>query len=778
MRYWLLLLVWFSGWLSVLWAQGEPAQPTIGVVTTVDAGNLSEQLSTLKAKGVDTLAVALQELPSDTEWNQLVEALESSGLGWWLYLRGLPRAEGWICAPERYRMQGNVEGVYSVHLNGVERVMVAVSPSDTPNLRTLTQITLSEGRALYAQGETENSVLLFYPLSPRALPDLWEGWDQYRDRLIHLLQVRRPKVGFRGWMIESGWDSLSIAGFPTSVLARTEWEGFLRTRYPHIIELERAWDVSGGIGSYTDASKMVPLWREGRGLPFLVASDDLSKPQEVDPRKCQFWNDYHAFLAERWNTLLNSLRVALQTATPESAFLLIHSANEPTELDLPPAFAFPQVPNGVRLTNAWRPLWGSLMTVAVANAETQVYPVRAVILEGIGDDMERASLLLARARSVGIREIFWEIQPNSLEGWSTLKNTDSAPERPQFLRFPKALWGTTTVQKYPAGWWVPDETMQDLRPLLWGFDVVGFWRLVDVQSVDKSGNTTVSKIVELTLWSPSEEQELLLRRTDRNPLEAFDLNGNPVRLDIKGDTVRLRVEKVPVRIRGFASVPLCENCVEQWLKRTQDLLKRPDPAGQDPNVLRFNLQGAIEVYRKDRTLGFDSIRSAWFETERAYMPYRWFEAESARLHAFGTIRRDSSASAGATLWLSSPFAGSFYAQYPLTLRTDGSYTLWLAVRLHANRELGKVRWQIFQESAGEGPIAQGEGMLIPERAQGIYADLFGWFAVGSVSLKAGDYRLRLEWIPAGTKPPFTIEWDVVLVSPVGIQPQDNRFPRY
>jgi len=753
--------------------------PTLAVVVSAPAERLAEQVSQLKAHGVGEMVLVLPTMPSEAEWRRVLETLESSGLAWWLCLRGLPRTEGWLCAPERYRTMGNAEGVYSIQLDGATRALIAVSPADTPNLRTLTQVALSEGHALYAQGDTVESVLLIYPLVSQAVPGLWEGWDQYRDRLMALLQKRRPQVGFRGWVVEQGWDALTLAGFPTSKLARTEWEGFLRARYPHLIELERAWDLSGGVSSYAEASRLIPLWRDGRGLPFLVDAEDPRKTQEIDPSRSQFWNDYHAFLAERWNNLLAGLREALQATTSEAEFLLIRPADDPTELELPPAFRFPLVPNGIRLDAAWQSLWGTLLTVAVAESETQVYPIHAVWLEASGLDAERASLLQARARSLGIRKLFWEIPMDQLPTvWSTLQSTDSPPEKPQFVRFPKGLWGVTSVQKYPSGWWVPQDSARDQRPVLWGFALPGFWRTVEVQSVDKVGKMQTATQVELALWSPDGDQEVVLRRADRNPLEAIDLDGKPVRLEARGDTVRVRVGSVPVRVRGFSAIPLCESCVEQWVQRAQELLKRTPVGGQDPEILRFNLQGAQELYRKDRASGFDSVRSAWFETERAYMPYRWLEAEATRNHSFGTVRRDACASGGATLWVRSPLVGSFYARYTLNLRTDGNYTFWLAVRLQSNRSLGKVRWQIFQDSEASAPMAQGESELKPERAHSAYADQFAWFSLGSVGLKAGDYLLHLEWLPLNSQPPYAMEWDALLVAPVGIQPTGNRFPKY
>ncbi|MCX7924490.1 MAG: hypothetical protein N2554_01620, partial [Fimbriimonadales bacterium] len=232
----------------------------------------------------------------------------------------------------------------------------------------------------------------------------------------------------------------------------------------------------------------------------------------------------------------------------------------------------------------------------------------------------------------------------------------------------------------------------------------------------------------------------------------------------------------PVRIRGFQSEPVCETSVERWTARVAELLKRGNPTGQDAQVLKFNFDNALSLYRRNPAQGFSLVRTNWFEFERAYQPYRWLEAESARQHEFGTVRRDVAMSGGATLWLNAPMPiEGASATYTLSLRETGAYTLWLAVR---GKPSGSVEWQILPTDEAEKPIAEGVAPLSAERAVSRYADQCFWLPLGSASLKNGDYRLRLRWKPDTTQPPHYTEWDVVLVAPAGVQPKNVLSPGY
>ena len=122
---------------------GNPtAQPskshTLGVVLDYPAGDLAAQLSQLKAQGVQEVVIRLDALPSREAWQSLLETAEASGLEWRLWLTNLPRTDGWTIAPERYRMAGNADGVYTLMVPDATRLLLAVSPRETPYLRLST----------------------------------------------------------------------------------------------------------------------------------------------------------------------------------------------------------------------------------------------------------------------------------------------------------------------------------------------------------------------------------------------------------------------------------------------------------------------------------------------------------------------------------------------------------------------------------------------------------------------------------------------------------------
>jgi hypothetical protein len=748
---------------------------TLGIVLDYPAGDLAAQLSQLKAQGVQEVVIRLEALPSREAWQSLLETAEASGLDWRLWLANLPRTEGWTIAPERYRMAGNADGVYTLAVPDATRLLLAVSPRETPYLRLSTVLELSNGRAVSAIGDTAESVLLLYPLRRDAMPDLWDGWDAYRDTLLRLLMHRAPKQGFRGWLLQSDWDILSVSTLPTSSLAQAEWQAYLKTRYPDPTELERAWDTSTKLERHEQAARLMPLWREGRGLPYLVAPDESVKPQELDPNRSRFWDDWRAFLTERWRILLAGLREMLTRHTPNAEFTVLQTAPDPAELPLPDAFADPQLPLGWYLPAARRDLWRMQLLLETLRRERTLEPLTMLIAEWAADDAERASMFQTFAREMGIERVYWRGRVPE-EAWRTLTQTDAPPDAPALQPFPATLWGLTEIRRYRSGWWVPS-VQPDLQPLLWGFEIHGFQKATEVRTLDAQGKMDITRQLELCLWVDEGEREITLRRFDRAPLTAFDLNGQAVRLDVRGDRVRLRVGATPVRIRGFQSEPICETSVEAWTARVAELFKRGNPAGQDAQVLKFNFDNALSIYRRNPSQGFALLRTNWFEFERAFQPYRWIEAENARQHEFGTIRRDPAMSGGATLWLNTPMPiESASASYRLSLRETQAYTLWLAVR---GVPSGSVEWQIAPaEEAEAGATVEGTAVLSAERAVARYADQCYWLPLGIATLKAGEYRLTLRWKPNTPQPPHYTEWDAILIAPPGVQPKHILPPAY
>jgi hypothetical protein len=757
-------------------ATAQPSKShTLGIVLDYPASDLAAQLSQLKAQGVQEVVLRLDALPSREAWQSLLETAEASGLEWRLWLANLSRTDGWTIAPERYRMAGNADGVYTLMVPDATRLLLAVSPRETPYLRLSSLLELSNGRAGIAIGDTAESVLLLYPLRKDAMPDLWEGWDAYRDALLHLLTHRAPKQGFRGWLLQSDWDILSVSTLPTSPLAQAEWLAYLKTRYPDLTELERAWDTSTKLERHEQAVRLMPLWREGRGLPYLVAPDESVKPQELDPNRSRFWDDWRAFLTERWRVLLAGLRTMLTRHTPNAEFTVLQTAPDPAELPLPDAFADPQLPLGWYLSAARRDQWRTQLLLETLRRERTLEPLSTLIAEWAADDAERASMFQTFTREMGIERVYWRGRVPE-EAWRTLTQTDAPPDAPTLQPFPATLWGLTEIRRYRSGWWVPS-VQPDLQPLLWGFEIHGFQKATEVRTLDAQGKLDITRQLELCLWVDEGEREITLRRFDRAPLTAFDLNGQAVRLDVRGDRVRLRISATPVRIRGFQSEPICETSVEAWTARVADLFKRGNPSGQDAQVLKFNFDNALSIYRRNPSQGFALLRTNWFEFERAFQPYRWIEAESARQHEFGTVRRDPALSGGATLWLNTPMPiESASATYAFSLREAQAYTLWLAVR---GVPSGSVEWQIAPAGEAEATApAEGTAVLSAERAVARYADQCYWLPLGVATLKAGEYRLTLRWKPSAPQPPHYAEWDAILIAPPSVQPKHILPPTY
>jgi hypothetical protein len=122
---------------------------------------------------------------------------------------------------------------------------------------------------------------LLYPhksLSPTregSLPDVWSGFDAYRDRLLGTFGRIKFGRGLR-FFLDPLCHPIGLTGetefvVPDSPQFRLEWEAYLSRRYTDIDALMTAWGLlDRDIKDFKHATSLLPLWPAGRGVPFLL----------------------------------------------------------------------------------------------------------------------------------------------------------------------------------------------------------------------------------------------------------------------------------------------------------------------------------------------------------------------------------------------------------------------------------------------------------------------------------------------------------------------------
>jgi hypothetical protein len=772
---------WILGWmlLSIAWGYTQPVTgtPTQGMHLSYRPGTFETDLDRLAKAGVQSVLLEWKSLPQMEQWRDAIRKLEQGKFAYWFAFSPLAverYAKGWLVQPERYRLTPSKEGVYNLRFPGAERALMAVvDRSDASLKRALVLDVRNDRTGLAMPGDPENEVLLFYPLARTQMPDLWEGWDTFRDKLLALLKEAKPGTGFRGWinLIALPPDEDAVACMPDSPLFRVEWQSFLQTRYKEIGELERDWGLEGEIGSFERAAHMIPLWRMNRGLPFLwnPAKPD-EKPLDISIHRSALQRDYRDYLNSRLIALASAIQQALRPLTGEA---LIYALQQPPSLKQPPL-----LPNYtgsraglenlcIQLPNDSKEQWSYRMASYALEAKPRNPLQRMLILELSAEQFESAPLILARARALGYQQIFWQLPvPESMpdEFFKTQLATDEPPaKQTEWLPFPVSLWQPAEFTRLPDGrWWLPSETTGS-EVLDWGESVHAYWTTVE---------TPEGRRIQLCLWSDSETQEVTLRRLDDTTLTALATDGKPVEVRVRRDRITLQVGTTPVLLTGFQLPPLCETAVNEYRARFALAEKAAVQADINFTIPRFNFQQALSLYARNPVEGYRLILNSVHEAERVMRSYLRLEAEHPQEHTFSTIRENPAASGRSTLWLSTPLSPStagYYASYTFTASRPGEYMLWLSTSTPGV----PIVWSLLPATEPEAtPVAKGQ---IPDPdseeyvIQGGYGGTFRWVRLGTMTLKPGEYRLQLR-LAAGKADWYSAEWDALLITPPGLQP--------
>src|SRR5262249_43174188 len=115
------------------------------------------------------------------------------------------------------------------------------------------------------------------------LPDLWSGYDSYRDRLLTTFSQVKFGPGLR-FFLDPLAHPLAIMGeteylVPDSPSFRLEWEAYLSQHYTGIDELMQKWGLlERELKDFKQAAGLVPLHANHRGIAFML---DTTKNTQV-----------------------------------------------------------------------------------------------------------------------------------------------------------------------------------------------------------------------------------------------------------------------------------------------------------------------------------------------------------------------------------------------------------------------------------------------------------------------------------------------------------------
>jgi hypothetical protein len=267
-----------------------------------------DSLERLKSNGVTDLLLAaggpISWTPSSA-WQKLLDHLDSNDFTYGIDFSDGPTegVSGMIVRPSRYRLPNiSTDGDYSFGARDAHGgVFILSTPRDGSIIRS-GPLKVDGGRmvASVTAGRGTGYILIAYPevdLSGMedSLPDVWSGFDDYRDRLLTFLSDVRPGSGLR-FLLNPMSGNFGLTGefenlVPASPAFQLEFEAWLAGKYKTVGSLCVAWGLAAQrITTFGEASRLLPLWYDGKGSPAAY-NMATGATHPVDVGTSAMWDD-------------------------------------------------------------------------------------------------------------------------------------------------------------------------------------------------------------------------------------------------------------------------------------------------------------------------------------------------------------------------------------------------------------------------------------------------------------------------------------------------------
>jgi hypothetical protein len=611
------------------------------------------------------------------------------------------------------------------------------------------------------------AVALLYPhksMGPARsgwMPDLWAGFDAYRDRLIALFSQVKFGPGLR-FFLDPLARPIGLMGdgeflVPDSEGFRMEWEAYLRRRYPSPDAVQQAWTLSiPEVKGYRPLTALVPLWESRSGAPFML-DPATGRRYPLGSGLPRFWDDLREFETQSFSYYLNTAADVLKREVADVPVVYTRTVQHPMFAQTRAAGGFDGlgivaygrgsslVTSGADSTysqceDAARSIWCLVVETMDTNSPKKAAPGYATRdslffdldwLRGIGAKgfYVWGLQILPEERYPAFQLAALPEQLDWLKGYADReRDARVAAARPRTVPFPMVAAGI--VRAGPIAntnvVWVPS-----LAP----------GRLIDFGS-SYAGYTIQQGDGEITvLWSLRGPRETHLHMADPRRLEVTTLDGAPVpfRTDVKRKIAVLTLEDTPyiLKTSGMDVVPLeyLEDAAKELRNMVAHALEDRLPA----------LEYRYQVDRIDRAMKAQNLLLASTLLQDGLrgltalaQPYTWREAETADAHSFTEVTRMPGASNGAVLTLNAATRTQpegFTATYKFAAPADGEYAVWIACT-PPGPQASPFSWTLDGGSAK----LSSEGTAVGAPYLG---DQFVWMNLGHAHLSKGMHAFAV-----------------------------------
>lgn len=717
---------------------------------------------------------------SAERWQRLVDALESRNLRYGLSLgeAGLPVAQGYVVAPASNRIASIAQsGVVVFRTPYADHALTFIVDTHDNSILSHSRVNVEQGvgRLPLQLQEGVLAVMVAYPHRPLVdeggfVPDVWEGYDAWRDGVLQTLGKVRFGKGLRFFVDPLGrWTPpLEDDGIvPSSEMFRLGFEAFLSRKYQTLENLMSAWALSErNLESFADAARQLALWRGQKGIPqlFDLRTGNLRR---VEATRCAYWKDIAQYRRE----------VLQEAADRMAAVLKRHIVDVPVLLSwqrFHPVYVITQNQPGVDgllVVTGERGANLALKSMAPAMGQGAECVRPAWLLTSLAHDVKQGyadgQTLHSEAETLaqaGSRGWFFRVtestaDPTTLQWLRSFQQSALAraewQQPPKVLFFPQSASGICEVKRLPGEvWWLPS-----VRP----------GSIVNVGQNYRAYHISTLSGEQYVMWAVDRERPTNFRLTEPRVFTAQLPDGTPVKISGKGRNFSIKLPTVPVVFTNSGTLFPVE-AAEDAINELARLIKLGESRRIDVGTARFRWQQARDNLRAGQVYTAYLLASeALNETIQRLAQYLWMEAETADESNFDEIVEQPWASGGKVIRLQNfndPPARGYFLRYRFAVKEEGNYTLWVACRTQGSSPL---LWSV-DDNAPQSPESN---VLVGEYGEG-----FGWIRMGAVRLSPGVHTLELRVVNRageGIKP--YVQWcDVVLLTAENIIPQGTVKP--
>lgn len=705
-------------------------------------------IAEVRAQGANDLLV---ELPATGDWAPAIEALKGSR-----YMIAVgsttPMAEGRAVLPQSYRIEGVTSSApISVALPGAKSAFIVLALRRDASLVWSGTVPVVDGFATFTPRAASGAdqVALVYPVGPSLkTEDLWEGLDAYRDGLVSRLRGI-DRTGLRGLVDPFGAAPRASSGaldvVPTSPLFRMEFAEALATKYRNILSVMQAWALQGGdLDSFEEVARLVPLWREARGIGY-VLDPETNRTYRVDQKRSTLWRDLTETVAAARERRLGRVLAAIRR---ETGVPVVQEWRGWSPLTDSPRYgfdgiAFPAVGGGLARTvsAASRPL------SALQRSRPGGLLLATSLDLGPTPTLESATAALGDLETMGLGGAFV-----SRRTWDALGGKLpplSAPASVRPLFFPENALNPAVPQRLAGDqWWLPAPIPGNRIELGPAFNAYRY------EGPDGGG---------FALWSATTPQRVRLLSSTPKALRFLATDGSELDPKLEKDGVTVTLPAVPMIITGTSAFPVPKAALDAQETEVFGFEQLAVNRKLDIGEEFYPLTNLKELVERDPA-GASALMARILRRVRIrYGDFIWLEAESSKAHSFGEVVEDFSASGENALALDAALAADApnTISFNVPARTQGDVEVWVAARV-SPENLARLSVRV-----------NGQSLATKEAPVGTYGVEYAWYRMGVTRLSGQQNEISLQIRPR-LHDPLVI--DAILIARPGIIPDGVRVP--